>query len=798
MNNTFSVFLLYLLFAVIITSFLRALFTYGYAVWKYSIKNGATFLWHEAHQDEELYRNYFFGPWRHQIKLIYLECRDIITLEPTFTGASWLQEKLGEFDLLRIPVSARFFLIIPMFWVWFFLYIYHFFERFFSLIFTAILLAVFTVLHTIIAVSVSGIAKLIMNFNRANEFALRAKSGRAIRCTHCLEQSTDCYFRCPQCQRIHKNLHPSRYGVWNTRCDCGYKLPLTHKGRQRNLAIHEVCPLCNNDLMFAMSKNFGIQLVGGSSSGKTSFLAAFWHEYVRLLESFPYNSLRYYTVPGEKFDEMEFSFKTGTSNATYERSAITYTISHELPDSDTMLNFSIYDIAGEVFSNSSYEKTQSQYTYCEGLIVLVDPLSSLEFRQRIGFGEGVLQGYSQSSPYIVLSSFLETYKNLNRYRKNLVNVPLSIIITKSDIEEINQRIGLEVISGKYKAEEFTYGFKFDNARDVICKEFLFDIDFSDFLQLIDANFKNVHYFPVSAMGHNLNGEEYQPEGILDSVRWLFSEDLKKMVEKSSKIEIGETQKTKKVEYVKPDFKPVEKPKPPAKIVTQAELEKEIAEEEANFRKAYEEMEEAKKEEQPGKSPKQYIDPEEFFKKKSELVPEKQRFDDNLVYLDEPLEEYIPPQNYEPLKEHIPPQNYESLAGNTVAVEAIEEDLIEVLAAKYAKVYEKEPWGFVEIPTNNAVNIEDFTNKYEQENSSENIQESAEEYEKKPWGFVEIPTDNAVYIENFTNKGEQEEVVDDLDIYIFPDKNSKKYEEKTSPAAEQFSSIDDFLSILNKN
>ncbi|MDR0920730.1 MAG: hypothetical protein LBM93_16010 [Oscillospiraceae bacterium] len=641
MNTVLSTALLYILIAVIITSFLRALFTYGYAVWKNSIKNAASYLWHEAHPEEELYRNYFFGPWRHQIKLIYIDCREIITLEPNFTGTSWLQEKISEVNISKIPVIVRFFIIVPMFWVWFFIYVYHYFERFFSVIFTALILSVCTLAHTMVAIPVSFFGKLFVNVQKAKEVELRVRNNRAIRCTHCLEESTDCYFRCPQCQRVHKNLHPSRHGIWNTRCDCGYKLPLTHKGRQLNLSVHEVCPLCGNDLLFAMSKNFGIQLIGGSSAGKTTFLAAFLHEYISKLEAFPYNSLRYYTVPGEKFDELEFCFKTGTSNATSERSALTYTISHELPDSDTMLNFSIYDIAGEVFANSSYDRTQNQYTYCEGLVVLVDPLTSLDFRQRIGFEENELQGFSQSSPYIILSSFLETYKNLNRFRKNLVNVPLSVIITKSDISAINEKIGLDRIQQLYSEQEYAYGFKFENARDTICKEFLFDIDFSDFLQLIDANFKNVHYFPATAIGHTLDGTEYRPQGILEGVEWLLSADLKNMIEKARKFKSSDTspEKTKKVEYVKPVIKPENVFKPIEKkelVISQADIEKELKDEEIFKTPVVK------------KTQRQEIDIDEFFAIKKPKAPveekvvseeKKPKIKDNVIFFDEPLEEY---------------------------------------------------------------------------------------------------------------------------------------------------------------
>jgi hypothetical protein len=44
------------------------------------------------------------------------------------------------------------------------------------------------------------------------------------------------------------------------------------------------------------------------------------------------------------------------------------------------------------------------------------------------------------------------------------------------------------------------------------------------VNLIEAEFTNIRYFPVSAMGHDVEDGQYEPWGVLDPVFWLMSSD----------------------------------------------------------------------------------------------------------------------------------------------------------------------------------------------------------------------------------------------------------------------------------
>jgi hypothetical protein len=41
---------------------------------------------------------------------------------------------------------------------------------------------------------------------------------------------------------------------------------------------------------------------------------------------------------------------------------------------------------------------------------------------------------------------------------------------------------------------------------------------------LNAQFTRIHYFPVSAMGHEANSEVYEPWGVMESVSWIIQEN----------------------------------------------------------------------------------------------------------------------------------------------------------------------------------------------------------------------------------------------------------------------------------
>ena len=59
--------------------------------------------------------------------------------------------------------------------------------------------------------------------------------------------------------------------------------------------------------------------------------------------------------------------------------------------------------------------------------------------------------------------------------------------------------------------------------NTVCREFLANHNFISVRNLLDGEFNNVQYFPVSAMGHQADiGNPYEPWGVMEPVMWILN------------------------------------------------------------------------------------------------------------------------------------------------------------------------------------------------------------------------------------------------------------------------------------
>lgn len=319
------------------------------------------------------------------------------------------------------------------------------------------------------------------------------------RCPHCKERNFVPVFRCPTCNLPHKSLIPGPYGVIYRKCLCGKKLATTFLGGRYRYQAE--CKRCGSELYSTNAKQYGIQLVGGIGSGKTTFLSAFCHEYKAWLNIEP--KVKFKTVPEEAFQNLDDLFNSGIAEHTLETNGCMYSIFHKLSKRN-IIQMSIYDIAGEVFDYSDSPVQQLQFDYCEGIILVVDSTDE------------------NSEASIIIGNFINRLDELgNRRSSKMKRVPVAVIITKSDLYK--KEIGLPKIKSELKnrqsdsSEEIEYW----QIQNEICRKFLIDRGQQNAIYLLESKFENIHYFPVSAIGHEMNNTAYEPWGVLEPVLWLM-------------------------------------------------------------------------------------------------------------------------------------------------------------------------------------------------------------------------------------------------------------------------------------
>lgn len=324
-------------------------------------------------------------------------------------------------------------------------------------------------------------------------------------------------FRCPECGRLHKKLVPNAYGIFRHRCECSKKLSATFfNGRSK---LEAVCPICGTTMVSSDTRPIVFQLVGGSGAGKTVYLSSFFHQYLEKLRNYDELEISFAPSYESNFLELEDWYNGADCRATARFNSQMYPILIKSP-AGVRRQFSVYDIAGEMFNvgTADSEVEQEQFHYCDGILFIVDPFCEGKLKEnRLSRGES-LSGFSSMSLSTVVENFINyLIRTGHKKPQTRCTVPLSVLIAKSDVKEINDRVNPKVI------EKRQYEFaSYDEARDAVCREFLFDIGMENAICNLETQFVYVHYFPVSSMGHSVNRERFSPWGVIEPVEWMLS------------------------------------------------------------------------------------------------------------------------------------------------------------------------------------------------------------------------------------------------------------------------------------
>ncbi len=178
-----------------------------------------------------------------------------------------------------------------------------------------------------------------------------------------------------------------------------------------------------------------------------------------------------------------------------------YSIVH-MRDGSVPIQMTIYDVAGESFTNPSADIQQQQFRYCEGVVIVIDPTATSELNVD------------------TVSGFVSEFKQLKGIRSaQLAQLPVAAIISKADL--FKREIGIPKIKSIYNhaiKDAETPDITLDSIRNDVCRNFLLAHGFDAVLDMIDSELENTQYFSVSAMGHEAGeSSPYEPWGVVEPI-----------------------------------------------------------------------------------------------------------------------------------------------------------------------------------------------------------------------------------------------------------------------------------------
>ena len=487
----------------VIAGFISAVTNYFAA-----IKNNIDFRnWKWEKDDEPARRSYYFGPGYEQLGATIknaFELNAASGAKISEDGSSFKGDSTGLWGLLK-AIGGLIYTIVGCVCVY---------------IFGTVLCCALAIIHgsitTVFMLLTYVVFTVVWIIDRIYLLVKKIRSD----CPNCHSRFLVPYFMCPECGAIHKKLVPGIYGIWNHKCNCGKTLPCTFlNGRSK---LESLCPDCNASLVASDARPVVFQLVGGTGAGKTVYLSAFFHEYLNKLSD---NCNLKFTITDQYrpyFEELEEWYNGTRCPTTQQLNSQMYPL---LIDSSLGVRrqFSIYDIAGEMFNGfaADAEIQQQQFHYCDRLMFLLDPFSSGYLRANKIRNGANMSDFSDMAAENVATNFINYLIRTGHAKANSrCSIPIAVLIAKSDITEVERELCPARIALDFWNNMDFYG-TYDNARDSICRQFLVDNGLSATVENLETQFSNLHYFPVSAMGHSYDGTPYEPWGIMDAIEWML-------------------------------------------------------------------------------------------------------------------------------------------------------------------------------------------------------------------------------------------------------------------------------------
>jgi hypothetical protein len=381
-----------------------------------------------------------------------------------------------------------------------------------------------TAIHTAIVALSAGIIIVTAMVFRGVESVNMARWQIFFACPHCYRKFSLPTYSCTNCGAKHTRLVPGQYGIFKRKCQCGNLLPtLFFNGKNK---LPSECPLCHSLLSQEMGVAINVHypIVGGGSSGKSTFLVASMLELEKQSRQGGFSLSLSEKSDLQAIEKARDSFSKGISldkTTTYKPKAFLATLQKLGKKQQPPYLIYMYDAAGEIFEDGERLHQHIYFEYISGIFFLIDPFSMpvvrQEFEQDLAkAGEYVKPSREQPKDvFDRMVNHLKQHKELKK-QKDKYNIPIAVIVTKTDAFGLDSKI-IQVPGQKGNTPEEIYSEKI--------RSWLINNGEGNFVRSMESMFAIVRYFSVSALGHvpyEKSQEAFTPKKVWAPLNWVFS------------------------------------------------------------------------------------------------------------------------------------------------------------------------------------------------------------------------------------------------------------------------------------
>lgn len=373
----------------------------------------------------------------------------------------------------------------------------------------AALIAWLAALPIVIAVGLFGAgAWLLVGVLRACEWVRRRVRHAQYECPEDHERFPLPVYICPACNAEHHQLVPSRWGLFRRECRCGRAaLPtMVINGRQR---IPQRCPSGHAmSGLIGYAENVRVALVGGPSSGKSTFLAGALIELETLAGTGRF-AIDVVDQSRVAYDETLRSLRAGALPPK-TRVGTNPALVAEVQGQGRSRVLYAYDVAGESYGNADDVRELKFLEVPSGLVLLIDPFAiphvALEHDDALARERDVVRA-SAEDPMRVLE---RSFAGLSEAGVDPQKMPVAVVVAKTDAFGIGDEIAaLEGHEGVPAT-----------------KLWLESHGAGNFVRSVEQEFKHVGWFACSALGRSPTAADkspFVPDGAITPLLWILKQ-----------------------------------------------------------------------------------------------------------------------------------------------------------------------------------------------------------------------------------------------------------------------------------
>lgn len=357
----------------------------------------------------------------------------------------------------------------------------------------------------IIAAIFSGIAWLVVGFLRGLEWLRRRIRKAHYECPHDHERFPIPVYVCPSCGAEHRRLVPGRWGVLRRECSCGSAaLPtMVLNGRQR---IPQQCPSGHPmSGLIGYAENLPVALVGGPSSGKTTFLAAASME-LELLAASGHFAIDVMDESRSAYETALQALRSGT--VPRKTQGQNPALVAEVQGEGRPRAMYVYDVAGESYGDSDAARELRFLEVPSGIVLLIDPLAiphvAAQYSDEIAAQQNALLP-STEDPMRVVE---RTLAALHEAGVDASKMPVAVVVAKADAFGIADEVAAQGAAGV----------------EAPTRAWLEQHGAGNLVRTVEQEFKQAAWFTCSALGRTPTAGDttpFVPQGAVPPLLWVL-------------------------------------------------------------------------------------------------------------------------------------------------------------------------------------------------------------------------------------------------------------------------------------